>query len=210
MSIYLTPAQVTQVATTVNQSNVAAITSALNAAMDQFSINTTNTRVRYFLSQLAFESMDFNVTVENLNYSAVRLVQVWPSRFTAASAPAYANNPVALGNYVYANRYGNGDPTTGDGYNFRGRGYIQLTFRGNYTNASNAIYGDTRLISNPDQVANDPNASALTSGWFWQVNNLNTLTDQLNFTAVTTAINGSSVSVPQRRLYLARANVAIV
>jgi putative chitinase len=209
MSILITPVQVKQIATKVSGGIIGAVTQALNDTMARFNINTTVTRVRYFVSQLAFESSDFSVTTENLNYSAQRLVGVWPNRFTAVTAPAYAYNPKALANLVYANRNGNGNAASGDGFTFRGRGYIQLTGRANYTSASQFIYGDNRLVTSPDQVATDPEIAAMTAGWFWNDKNLNALADQLNFTAVTLKINGSTDTVANRRVYLARANVAI-
>src|SRR5687767_14886820 len=97
-------------------------TDALNPALAQFEI-TTPPRIAAFLAQVALESMEFSHLVENLNYSAKRLMVVWPRRFpTLAAASPYARNPERLANHVYAKRLGNGDATSGDGWRFRGRG----------------------------------------------------------------------------------------
>ena len=99
---------------------------ALNPAMSDFDI-TTPPRTAAFLSQIAYESGEFNHLLENLNYSAQRLVQVWPSRFpTLPVAIPYAGDPEKLANFIYANRLGNGPPASGDGWKYRGRGLIQL------------------------------------------------------------------------------------
>src|SRR4029453_2056107 len=107
-------------------------TAALNKAMDRFEINSIQ-RIAAFLAQLAHESGEFERLRESLNYSAERLTKVWPNRFpTVAAAEPFARNEQKLGNKVYANRLGNGDEASGDGFRYRGRGLIQLTGRANY------------------------------------------------------------------------------
>ena len=112
---------------------------------------TTNLRLAHFLAQCALESNRFKATVENLNYSAQRLLKVFPKYFKGVDPALYANNPVKIGNRVYASRMGNGNEASGDGFRFRGRGYIQLTGRNNYTSFSNFIGDD--CVANPDLVA---------------------------------------------------------
>lgn len=92
---------------------------------------TTKLRLAAFLANVGNETNGGRVLVENLNYSAKRMTEVWPSRFpTIASAQPYANNPPALAEKTYGGRYGNDQP--GDGWRFRGRGLMQTTFRANY------------------------------------------------------------------------------
>src|SRR6266496_5173301 len=103
---------------------------------------TTNLRLAHFLAQCALESTGFTATVENLNYSAQRLLQVFPKYFRGVNPNDYARNPEKIGNQVYANRMGNGDEASGDGFKFRGRGYIQLTGKNNYTSFSKFVGED--------------------------------------------------------------------
>lgn len=111
----------------------------LNQAMARFRIDTP-ARVAAFLAQIAQESGQLNKLVENLNYSAKRLMEVWPNRFPDMDkANRYANNPEKLANYVYASRLGNGNEASGDGWAYRGRGLIQITGRGNYRSVASAL-----------------------------------------------------------------------
>ena len=93
--------------------------------------NLTTIQLAHFAGQLSHESFDFKITSENLNYSAERLLQVFPKYFNEKNVIIYARKPIKIANRVYANRMGNGDENSGDGYKFRGRGYIQLTGKNN-------------------------------------------------------------------------------
>jgi putative chitinase len=176
---------------------------ALNAAMERFDIDTP-ARVAAFLAQIAHESNDCRNVIENLNYSAKRLVVVWPRRFpTLESALPYAGQPERLANLVYANRLGNGEVASGDGWRFRGRGLIQLTGRTNYRIAGFATQLD--LEWNPDQAA-EPVPAALTAAHFWSSRGLNALADDRtddddaeDFTRITVAINGGRNGLVDRR-----------
>jgi len=138
-----------------------------------FSI-TSNLRLAHFLAQCALESMNFTAVVENLNYSAQRLQQVFPKYFRNVDVNAYARNPQKIGSRVYANRMGNGDEASGDGYKYRGRGYIQLTGKNNYQAFSGFIGED--CVANPDLVATTyPLASA---AFYFKSNNLWPICDQ--------------------------------
>lgn len=140
--------------------------SALIPALEKFNISNKE-RVASFLSQIAHESGQFNTLEENLFYSAPRLRKVWPKRFpTLAFAQKYEKNPEKLGNYVYANRMGNGPTSSGDGYKYRGRGLIQLTGRSNYVSVSVILNED--LLSNPVGAAKACNhVSGLVLGISW-------------------------------------------
>jgi putative chitinase len=101
-----------------------------------------------FLAQCDHESQGFSQLEENLNYSANRLLAIFPKYFTENTVSNYANNPERIGNYVYANRMGNGSLDSGDGYRYRGRGYLQLTGKDNYKRCGTAI--DVDLVNNPN------------------------------------------------------------
>lgn len=122
------------------------------ATAAKFNINT-RLRLAHFLAQCAAESANFSETVEDLNYSAARILEVWPSKFNASSAAAAANNPELLANTAYAGVNGNGDVSSGDGFQFRGRGYLQLTGRGNYAACQGQLGAD--FLTNPSLLATD-------------------------------------------------------
>jgi putative chitinase len=159
---------------------------------------TTNLRLAHFLSQCAVESLGFKATVENLNYSAKRLVQVFPKYFRTVSPAAYANNPQKIASRVYANRMGNGSEASGDGFKFRGRGYIQLTGKTNYVRFSKFIGED--CVANPDLVATKyPLASAafyFNSNKLWAI--CDTGASNATVTRVTRAVNGGINGLPER------------
>ena len=160
---------------------------------------TTNLRLAHFLAQCALESANFTATVENLNYSAQRLVQVFPKYFKNVDVNAYARNPQKIGSRVYANRMGNGNEASGDGFRYRGRGYIQLTGKNNYQSFTNHIGED--CVANPDLVATKyPLASA---GFFFNSNNIWAICDQgandATVTKVTKAVNGGTHGLAERQ-----------
>jgi len=159
---------------------------------------TTNLRLAHFLAQCALESMNFTAVVENLNYSAQRLLQVFPKYFKNVDPNAYARNPQKIGSRVYANRMGNGDEASGDGFTYRGRGYIQLTGKNNYQSFTNHIGED--CVANPDLVATKyPLASA---GFFFNSNNIWAVCDQgandATVTSVTKRVNGGTHGLAER------------
>lgn len=209
--LIVTGTMIQQFAPKVPLALMPAFLEAVSATQDKYQI-LTPMRVAHFMAQASFETGGFTGWVENLNYSTpARLVAVWPSRFTLdksvttkAYAPEYVNNPQKLANLVYANRNGNGPAGSNDGYNFRGRGAFHLTGRANYEKASVDIYGDNRLVDNPDSVM-QYHDGLLTAGWFWNANGLGVLADKDEFTIITTRINGSSVTVKDRLAYLGAA-----
>lgn len=188
-------------------------TDALDEAMERFAI-TTAPRMAAFLAQVTHESGEFRRMVENLNYSAARLMVVWPKRFpTVASAKPYERQPEKLANYVYANRLGNGDVASGDGWLFRGRGLIQLTGRGNYRSCGAAL--GLPLESEPERLET-PEVAAFAAAQFWHSRGCNELADDTNtdnddtdFVTITRLINGGVTGLDERRKYWARAKVAL-
>jgi len=111
---------------------------AMNTILPKYDIVTPK-RLAAFLAQTAHESAGFTAVRENLNYSAQALMKTWPSRFNATTAAAYARQPEKIANKVYANRMGNGDEASGDGWRYRGRGLIQTTGKANYTKLAQYI-----------------------------------------------------------------------
>lgn len=165
----------------------------LNTTFQKYNISTPK-REAAFIGQCSVESANFTRIQENLNYSAQRLMQVWPSRFPNISmAQPYANNPEKLANFVYAGRMGN--LQDGDGWKFHGRGLIQLTGRENYANCGSSIGVD--IIDNPDLLLT-PKYATLSAGWFWNKHGLNLLADAQEYGTMTRRINGGTTGLDER------------
>jgi putative chitinase len=174
----------------------------------QFGIDAAPTRLHFFLAQLGHESAGLTVTEERLSYSAKRMCQVWPSRFrTLEAASSCAGNPELLANTVYCNRMGNGDAASGDGWRYRGRGYIQLTGRDGYRNVGK--HAGLDLETSPELAAM-PAHALLVACAFWQWKRLNELCDTNDFVAVTRRINGGINGLADRRAWLARIERALM
>ena len=165
---------------------------------DTFQINTP-LRLAHFLAQCGHESAGFKAVSENLNYSAKALGSIFKKYFpTEELALQYERKPELIANKVYASRMSNGDEASGDGFKFRGRGYIQLTGRANYTAFGKAINED--IPGNPDKVASD--YPLLSAAWFWSSNGLNQLADKgssdAEVTAITKRVNGGTIGLEDR------------
>jgi putative chitinase len=159
----------------------------LNMTMLKYDINTLQ-RQAMFLAQLAHESGNFKHVSENLNYSAEALRRVFKKYFpTDDLALMYARQPEKIANRVYANRMGNGEESSGDGWKYRGRGLIQLTGKDNY--AAFSLKANNNALLEPDLVA-QPELAAESAGWFWDTNDLNKLSDTGDVRAATRRING--------------------
>ena len=164
----------------------------------KFGINTP-LRVAHFLAQCGHESGGFRLTQENLNYSAKGLMGIFKKYFpTEAIANQYARNPQKIANKVYSNRMGNGSEASGDGYKFRGRGYIQLTGKENYTAFGKSIGVD--IPSNPDSVAST--YALASAAWFFSKNGLHKIADEgasdVVVTKITKRVNGGTIGLPDR------------
>ena len=161
--------------------------------------NITNTlRLAHFLAQCGHESGGFKAVSENVNYSADGLKKIFPKYFPGATADSYARNPEKIASKVYASRMGNGDEASKDGFKFRGRGYIQLTGKSNYTGFTKYIGED--CVANPDLVATKyPLASA---AFFFDSNKLWSICDKgaddATVTAVTKRVNGGTIGLADR------------
>jgi putative chitinase len=135
--------------------------------------------------------------VEDLYYSEAGLLATFPSEFNQTTAAQYAMQPQCIANIAYANRLGNGDIASGDGWNFRGRGLIQVTGRANYNSCSQVVYGDDTMVQNPDILTTQTGAIQ-SACWYWNVNNLNSYADTNQITNMTIRINGGTNGVQQR------------
>ncbi|MEP2935165.1 MAG: glycoside hydrolase family 19 protein [Gilvibacter sp.] len=164
-----------------------------------YDINTP-LRQAQFLAQITQESGGFKYTIENLNYSANALYAVFRKYFpTLAAAQAYARQPEKIANKVYANRLGNGNEASGDGYKYRGRGLIQLTGKDNYASFGSSAKIDA--VNNPAQVAT-PQYALASACWFWKSRNINKYADQDDVVMVTKMINGGTNGLASREQYL--------
>ena len=168
---------------------------ALNETFQRFNILTPIQQAS-FIGQCGHECGNFRILEENLNYRAETLMKLWKARFpTIEIANEYARNPKKIANKVYANRMGNRDEASGDGYRFRGRGCIQLTGHANYSHAGQACGED--FVMQPDLVAT-PRYAAMTAGWFWDTHKLNQYADRQDFLMMTKKINGGTIGLDDR------------
>ena len=167
--------------------------------LEFYEINTVE-RVAAFLSQCAHESLNFTVTHENLNYGAPGLMATFKKYFpTQELANEYARQPEKIANRVYANRMGNGDEASGDGYKYRGRGIVQLTGHDTYRDCSMAVFGDDRLLSSPDWLESKEGC-VIGACWFWNVyKNINPVADTDDVEAVTRLVNGGLNGIDDRK-----------
>jgi putative chitinase len=172
----------------------------LEDTFEKYEINTPQ-RQAAFIGQCSVESGNFTKLKENLNYSAQRLTQVWPSRFpTIESAEPYAHNPEKLAGKVYNGRLGNSSEE--EAAKYLGRGLIQLTGKENYGNCGSGIGVD--LLSDPDLLGT-PEYAALSAGWFWNKKGLNSLADSGDIETMTKRINGGLIGLDDRKAKIAKA-----
>ena len=174
----------------------------LNDTFAKYDISTPQ-RQACFIGQCQHESTNFTKLEEGLNYSASRLMAVWPSRFPSLDvANQYANNPEKLANKVYGGRADLGNTEDGDGFKFHGRGIYQLTGRSNYTVCGEALgvpFADT-----PELIL-QPEWAVMSAGWFWNKKNLNSLADSKDYETMTKRINGGLNGFDDRKLKIAKA-----
>lgn len=165
----------------------------------------TSLRLAHFWAQVDHES-GLKPRSENLNYSAQGLANTWPTRYAIDPkaknkvpndlAKKLHRNPQAIANHTYANRMGNGDIDSGDGWKFRGRGYIQVTGKSNYQELSKDTGVD--YISNPDLLLTEAD-SMIAALWYWDKHNLNTLADRDDVVGITKKINGGTIGLAHRK-----------
>jgi putative chitinase len=168
--------------------------------MDKYKINTV-LRLSHFLAQCGHESGNFKATVENLNYSSKGLLTVFKKYFPSELlAGKYQRQPEKIANRVYASRMGNGDENSGDGWKFRGRGFIQLTGKTNYESFNKLV--PENILTSPDLVATK--YPLLSAAWFWDSRSLNSIadkgSDKQTITDITKKINGGTHGLDDRIL----------
>ena len=201
----LTKAQLSSIFPKAVDSDLQAFISFGEQALKESGILQGLTRLQYFLAQLGHESNGLTHREENLNYSATRLMEIWPSRFpTLAIAQKYDRDPEKLANFVYGGRMGNVDP--GDGYKYRGRGYIQLTGRETYREIGKVAGLD--LEGSPELAAKPENAIRIACA-FWTWKKINPSCDVGDFTAVTKRINGGTNGLTDRLEWLSKVQAVV-
>lgn len=172
------------------------LTAALNVVLPKYNITGTE-RVACFLAQCGHESAGFSVMTENLNYSAEGLCKTWPKRFTVATAGAYARNPEKIANKVYCDRMSNGNEASGDGWKYRGRGFIQLTGKDNYTKFSKSC---GKSLDETVAYCETVEGAVASACWFWSENKLNErFVDKKDFEGLTKAVNGGLTGLSDRK-----------
>jgi putative chitinase len=196
----VTETQLRKLFPNAKDATVKAFASKSSALFTEFGLSEKRIRIEYFMAQIAHETGALTRSVENLNYTAKRIAEIWPSRFpTLASAEPYANNPEKLANKVYANRMGNGPPESGDGYRYRGRGYIQITGKDGYRQTG--LRAGLDLVANPEKAVETTHALRVACA-FWKWKDLNPLCDQRKFEEVTRRINGGLIGYDDRLEWL--------
>lgn len=206
-AMYLTPSILLQFAPSLGAS-ASILVNILNGS----AVVDTPLRLAHFLAQTGHESALFSISVENMNYSEQGLSQYFSKYFpTQELRKEYARKPERIGNRVYANRMGNGPESSGDGYRYRGRGYLQVTGKNNYRIYSRDAYGDDRMLSTPELLGKPEDAIGSALHW-WNSNNANLWADRDDVLAVSRLVNlgnAKSKSTPngmvERRKYLDKA-----
>lgn len=177
-----------------------ALVDVLNGTFNVWGIKTVRQQAA-FIGQCGHESGNFRVIEENLNYRAATLLKLFPKTpkrpwgFTPEEAAAYERQPRKIANRIYGNRMGNRGEESGDGWRFRGSGYLQLTGHANFYHAGKALGED--FVMDPDLVRT-PKFAALTAGWFWSTHNCNELAEAGDWTALTKKINGGTIGLQDR------------
>jgi len=173
---------------------------AFNETFQRFGINTPAQQASW-IGQCGHECGNFKILEENLNYRAATLLKLFPRTpkrawgFTPEEAAAYEKQPQKIANRIYGNRMGNRDEASGDGYRFRGSGFLQLTGHSNFYHAGQALGED--FVMQPELVRT-PKYAAMTAGWFWQTHKLNQYADRTDYLMMTKKINGGTIGLDDR------------
>ena len=171
-----------------------------NETFQRFGILTPAQQASW-IGQCGHECGNFRIMEENLNYKAATLLKLFPKTpkrqwgFTPEEAAAYEKQPQKIANRIYSNRMGNRDEASGDGFRFRGSGFLQLTGMSNFYHAGQALGVD--FIMQPELVRT-PMYAAQTAGWFWQTHKLNQYADSGDFLTMTKRINGGTIGLEDR------------
>lgn len=195
-------AQLLRAVPKTNRTRALEFVKVFNEWAERFGINTP-LRTAHALAQFFHESNALNAVEENLNYSADGLLKVFPKYFNKENVNDYARKPEKIANRVYANRMGNGDEKSGDGWKYRGRGIVQITGKSNVLSYEKSGFCNGKVSEHPEWLAQSPGAykSAM---WFWFANGCNQLADRDDAIAVTKRINGATNGLSERMYYLRR------
>ena len=170
---------------------------SIHETAEYYDMYKNKKRAAAFVAQIAHESGGFNFVKENLNYSAKGLMGTFKKYFpNEALAKQYERQPEKIANRVYANRMGNGDEASGDGYKYCGRGLIQLTGKQNYTKFAQDL---GISVDETVKYLETPEGAVSSAGWFWDQNNLNQWCDKDDFVTLTKRINGGTIGLEDRK-----------
>jgi putative chitinase len=178
-----------------NNKNITEWCVSLNKILPMYGISTPK-RIAMFIAQCAHESNDFSVLSENLMYRAETLLHEWPSHFPSLMiAQQYALQPEKIANRAYANRMGNGNESSGDGWKYRGRGLIQITGHDNNIKFADSL---NMTVSQAIQYLLTFDGAVESGCWYWKINNINPWCDSGNVQKVTEIINGGDMGLTDR------------
>jgi len=166
----------------------------LNATFQKFGINDVKKQAA-FIGQCSHESGHFKKLEENLNYSADTLNRLFGHKFKPGEIEQYAHQPQRIANRIYANRMGNRDEASGDGWLYHGRGIVQLTGHDNFWHFGQSVGMD--FVHNPAPVS-QPMYAAMSGGWFWAMHGCNPLAEAENWEGLTRRINGGTIGLNER------------
>ena len=184
-----------------------ALVDPFNETFQRFGIVTPAQQASW-IGQCGHECGNFRIMEENLNYRAPTLLKLFPKTpkrqwgFTPEEAAAYEKQPVRISNRIYGNRMGNRDEASGDGFRFRGSGFLQLTGHSNFYHAGQALGVD--FVMQPELVRT-PMYAAQTAGWFWQTHKLNQYADSGDILTMTKRINGGTIGLEDRKKHIEHA-----
>jgi putative chitinase len=184
-----------------------ALVDPFNETFERFGIVTPAQQASW-IGQCGHECGNFRIMEENLNYRAPTLLKLFPQNpkrvwgFTPETAAAYEKQPQRIANRIYGNRMGNRDEASGDGFRFRGSGFLQLTGMSNFHHAGQALGVD--FIMQPELVRT-PMYAAQTAGWFWQTHRLNQYADSGDILTMTKRINGGTIGLEDRKKHIEHA-----
>jgi putative chitinase len=184
-----------------------ALVDPFNETFERFGIVTPAQQASW-IGQCGHECGNFRIMEENLNYRAPTLLKLFPQNpkrvwgFTPESAAAYEKQPQKIANRIYGNRMGNRDEASGDGFRFRGSGFLQLTGHSNFYHAGQALGVD--FVMQPELVRT-PRYAAQTAGWFWQTHRLNQYADSGDILTMTKRINGGTIGLEDRKKHIEHA-----
>ena len=206
----ITPEQLKAVCKNLTLDRAKVLTDLMNISFPKYGIDTP-ARIQAFVAQVAHESGEFTIKTESMNYSTPeRIVAIWPSRFNLdgsnnkLNAHNYIKNQEKLANTVYSSRMGNGGPESGDGFRYRGGGFMQLTGKESY--AKYAVYIGKSVGETADLVRSTDEYALDSACWEFAIDKkLNAKADAREFVAMTKAINGGTIGLDERQKYYQRA-----